>query len=73
MTHLELTFWIVAMAGTVAAAWWLTVRPGPSPRHLAAPVAVLTLLLAVLLSLLAMRPSNGPAIRSEVVTMVRGY
>ena len=73
MTHVEMTFWIVAIAGTGAAAWWLTVRPGQSPRHVAAPVAILTLVLAVLLSFLAMRPDQRPFLRSEVVTLVRGY
>lgn len=73
MTQLELLFWIVAVAGTVAGAWWLTVRPGPGPRHLAAPVALLTLALAVVLSLLALKPGHRSGMRSEVVAMARGY
>ncbi len=54
MASSSILLWVLLIAGSILAAWWLAVRPGASLRNLATPVAALIILMAVLLCLLAL-------------------
>ena len=73
MNQNEFIFWLMVITGAVLAAWWLAVRPGPSPRDLATPVAGLAMVLAAMMAMLAMTGSGVEPLLNEVMAIVRGY
>ncbi len=60
--------WMLVLATTALVAWWLILRPGASYRGMSPSATCLIITLAVLLSVLALRPeprsaSAGPTMR----------
>lgn len=56
--------WVLVIATSALAAWWLAVRPGSSYRGAGNTISVLIVLMAALMSILAVRfcpPSQSAA------------
>lgn len=60
MTFIAEKTWLFALCVAVLAAWWLTVRQGASYRGASGPVSLMILVLAALMSFLAVTGQNGP-------------
>lgn len=63
--------WILALVATALVAWWLMLRPGASYRGMSPSASCLIIALAVLLSVLSLRPgprsaSAAPPMRSAL-------
>jgi hypothetical protein len=73
MNQNEFVFWLMVISGAVVCAWWLAIRPGPSPRDLATPVAGLAMILAAMMAMLALTGSSAEPLINEVLAIIRGY
>jgi hypothetical protein len=67
-----LWFWTLVFTGATAAGWFLSVRPGARHSGVSAPVAVLTLAMAVMLCLLSATADGGGAARHAAYALLSG-
>ncbi len=68
----RIIFWTLASAGAVVAGWWLAVRPTPRLRDLATPVSFLTIIVAILLSLLVFTGQDLTAFGTDAYQLAFG-
>ena len=65
-------FWIVAVAATVTAGWWLSIRPGACYRGAATTVSCLLVVLALLLCMLALTGQDAQGYAAGTYSLITG-
>jgi len=65
--------WVLVIATSALAAWWLAVRPGSSYRGAGNTISVLIVLMAALMSILALRYSPRTANAAPPPTVALRY
>ncbi len=73
MTTEQLLFWIIAFAGGIVAAWWLSVRPTANFRGVATPVAFLVIVMAALLCMLAVTGQDVSDLTASIQSLRQHY
>lgn len=65
-------FWVVAVAATVVAGWWLSIRPGACYRGGATTVSFLLVALAILLGMLALTGQDPHGSGAGTYSLITG-
>ena len=65
-------FWLVAVAATVVASWWLSIRPGACYRGAAPTASFLLVVLALLLCMLALTGQDSHGSSAGAYSLITG-